>query len=267
MRRRAPDEFVEPLRLDRLAELEPLRRRAARWAGDHLDVLHAAEPDMPAGLNDRAADNWRPLLAIAELIGGRRPQAARRAAQILNGAAEAEESAAGIVLLADIRDLFRERGVDRLSSAEIVEALVKLEERPWPEWRRGQPLTAAGLARLLRPFGIRPRPMDWRGAHPKGTRGYAHTDFADAWGRDLPVEAQPAQPSSDDGENPESENRNRGDRVALTDIAEKPHKSSEVAGVALPEGGDGTGGAGPGLEELDAGWWSAVTADAEEGAL
>jgi len=39
------------------------------WAYDHRPQLEDAEPAVPAAMNDRAADNWRPLLAIADAIG------------------------------------------------------------------------------------------------------------------------------------------------------------------------------------------------------
>jgi hypothetical protein len=48
---------------------------------------------------------------------------------------------AGTVLLQDIRDLFQERGVDRMASAEIVEALGKREDWPWSKWKDGKPIT------------------------------------------------------------------------------------------------------------------------------
>lgn len=53
---------------------EPLIRTArqcARWAHDHESRLAAAQPALPATLANRAADNWRPLQAIAELAGKR----------------------------------------------------------------------------------------------------------------------------------------------------------------------------------------------------
>jgi hypothetical protein len=55
------------------ANLDPLRRRAARWAADHLGELRGADPEVPGELGDRAADNRRPLLAIADLAGGEWP--------------------------------------------------------------------------------------------------------------------------------------------------------------------------------------------------
>jgi hypothetical protein len=67
LRRRRPDEPIKSLRLDRTGELEGLSRKAARWATDHAPELAAADPTMPDGIIDRVADNWRPLLAVADL--------------------------------------------------------------------------------------------------------------------------------------------------------------------------------------------------------
>ncbi len=96
---------------------------------------------------------------------------------------------AGALLLRDIRLVFLHKSAARLPSAEIVNELVKMEERPWPEWRNGWPMTAPQLARALAPFGIRP------GTIRTGTgtaKGYYHDAFNEAWRRYLPDEASPA---------------------------------------------------------------------------
>src|SRR5262245_56219348 len=86
MRRRSADEKVDALRFDRVAsELEPLRRQMARWVHDNRLLLSHAEPEMPEGIDDRAADNWRPLTAIADLAGQRWAQLALEAAVELCG--------------------------------------------------------------------------------------------------------------------------------------------------------------------------------------
>jgi hypothetical protein len=183
MQRRAPGEHVERLRRDRIdRELEALRRKAARWAADRATAIRDAEPDVPEALNDRAADNWRPLLAIADAAGGAWRERARRAALLLSATGAAEDSDVRVQLLADIRDLFEELRADKLASETIVEALIKLENRPWPEWRRGKPITATGLARLLRPFGVASKTIRIGTDTP---RGYERADFADAWHRYL----------------------------------------------------------------------------------
>ena len=109
---------------------------------------------MPSTLRGRGADNWRHLIAIADVAGGEWPLRARQAAETLS--AGRSEQSAGIMLLEDLRALFAARGTDRLPSAEIVEALGNMEDRPWSEWKAGRPITVRQLARLLEPFGVSP---------------------------------------------------------------------------------------------------------------
>lgn len=155
MRRKFPTEKVEKLRADRI-DLKLLQQQCRRWALDNLEKLRAADPVMPEGLNDRAADNWRSLLAIAELAGEDWKEETLAAIKTLaEGDDEHEESR--VKLLADIRDIFTDKHADRLPSADLSLALVALEDRPWSEWgKTGKPITQNQLARLLRPFGIKP---------------------------------------------------------------------------------------------------------------
>jgi len=85
LRRRRPDEAIEAFRSDRTGPLDALARQAARWAADHADRVQETDPAMPAGVYNRVADNWRPLLAIADVAGGHWPQRARRAAMCDRG--------------------------------------------------------------------------------------------------------------------------------------------------------------------------------------
>ena len=64
---------------------------------------------------------------------------------------------AGVQLLRDLQRLFEERDHDRITSADLVEALAKMGERPWPEWKKGKVITKLQIARLLKPFDIAPR--------------------------------------------------------------------------------------------------------------
>lgn len=190
MRRRAPGESVERLRLDRLDDLVPVCRKAARWTSDQMNTLRDADPDVPRGLHDRLADSWRPLLGIADAAGGPWPDRARAAAMALAGLDDGEAEDVSVVLLHDLAALYAERGVDRLSSVEIVQSLGRMEDRPWPEWRRGQPLTTRQLAGLLHPHGIRPTQL-WIGSEK--VRGYARDAFREAWAR-YPAPIPPTDP-------------------------------------------------------------------------
>ena len=88
---------------------------------------------MPAQLRDRQADNWRPLIAIADAFGADWATRAREAAVVFAGAHQDEDAA--VVLLRDIRDIFEGRGVDRLASKTIVDHLNGADDAMWPEWR------------------------------------------------------------------------------------------------------------------------------------
>lgn len=152
MRRMAPAESVEPVRLERLDFTEQVAA-VARWAQDHDLALRDAEPDMPGSLFGRRADNWRHLIAIADLAGGSWPARARRAAETLT--AQGSEQTTGILLLEDIKVIFAEKAEDKITSSALVERLVDIETRPWGEWSRGKPITVRQVARLLAPFGPR----------------------------------------------------------------------------------------------------------------
>lgn len=196
LQRKGKGEVVERFRAAKLRELEPLCRQAARWAADHADMLRAADPEAPSALNDRAADNWRPLLAIADLAGGEWPGRARRAALTLSGEGEESTEEMGLVLLADLRGIFATD--DRLQTASILEKLVALEESPWRHFHKGgSPLTPRDLARLLVPFGVKSRTIRIDAATPKG---YVAADFVDAFSRYLASEsATPPQSATDAG--------------------------------------------------------------------
>ena len=181
MRRRAPEERVDVLHYDQLfAELEPIRRKAARWALDHQDRLGNITARPPATLHDRAQDLWRPLLAIAEVAGGDWMDRAPRAAVQLAGV-QPQENSVGVQLLATIQSIFETQPTDRLSSETIVHVLAEGEDNPWPD---RLPLTKAQLARLLAPFGIRPTIV--HRSRTQVSRGYRLEDFHDAFARYLP---------------------------------------------------------------------------------
>lgn len=180
-------------KLTRLARegLAMLARQSARWAVDH--PIGDAAPPIPTGLNDRAADNWEPLFAIAEVAGGDWPERARAAALKLSGGERDDAQAVGVLLLADIRAIFDAQEADRLASAEVVRALVEQENRPWPEWHAGKPMSTPQLARQLHHFGIAPRTM--RLGSSERLKGYLRADFRDAWARYAPSETPfPAKP-------------------------------------------------------------------------
>ena len=183
MRRRLPSESIAQFRADRTDDLKILARKAARWANDNLETLRAMDPAMPPTVTNRDADNWRPPLAIADAVGGKWPARARVIAEAMTEKAKGDDQSLRAMLLEDIRSVFATKGVDKLPSAELVEALLAMKDRPWPEWgRAAKPITQNKLAGLLKDFGIRPCNV-WVGAKP--LKGYGHGQFEDAFARYL----------------------------------------------------------------------------------
>src|SRR5206468_6438164 len=70
LQRKRKNERREKLRTRAIEALAaPLRRQLMRWAEDHAEALGAARPDAPEELDDRAADCWEALLAVADAAG------------------------------------------------------------------------------------------------------------------------------------------------------------------------------------------------------
>ena len=156
-----------------------LRSKCARFAEDNLENLKKARPTILIGLNDRAADNWDPLLAIAEACGC--GAEARQAALELSGADDDETDA--IVLLADLKTIFEQAKagdatIVTMSSAVIAADLVSMEDKRWPEFKGGKPITPAQIAALLKPFHIAPRKVQSDGGGGKRqVQGYRFEQF------------------------------------------------------------------------------------------
>ncbi len=158
MRRYAPNE--SQFQIQRLDETDPafpaVREEIRKWAST---CSLASDPEMPPTLRNRAADNWRVLLAIADNLG--HGEIARCAGMKL--ASNCLDEDPGVVLLGDIRNVFQARSMERIASATLVEALLAFDDSFWNEWRGPnddrppRKLTQGELARMLRPFDIRPR--------------------------------------------------------------------------------------------------------------
>lgn len=212
---------VRMLKRKRSEPVEKFRQRLAKAEGTDLAARLAAaiaaqppslDADVPAELTDRAADAWEPLLAIADAAGGDWPRRARRAAIVLQANRDGDDSL-GLRLLADIRLLFDGRGLERISTAELISGLRTDEEGPWVNERA--PLTPHKLSRLLLPFEIASKQLRMGSASLKG---YERAGFEDAWERYLPASPSPTEPK----------HRN-------TD-----HERSFDVSVGAPSDGDGT---------------------------
>ncbi len=162
---------------------ETLRRQCARWVTDNAEQMRNAEPHTPEGLFNRRADNWRPLLVLADAASGDWPERARRAA-LAAIESDTDSEGLGVMLLADIRAVFDSKGLDRIATETLIEALIRMDERPWADLTHGKPLNPRGLSRLLKPFEIRAGSI--RLDDGRTPKGYMRGWFDDAFTRYIP---------------------------------------------------------------------------------
>jgi hypothetical protein len=180
--RARPGEVLARFDSRRIETETELCRKLARWTADNFTRLETADPAMPETAYNRLADNWRPLFAIAQAAGADWPARAAVAFAALTGSEDTDAQGIGATLLADIAAIFSTEATDRLPSAKLAEALAHMEGRPWPEFGKPpKPITANGLARLLRRFSVAPHTIKLPGGDT--AKGYLADDFGDAFAR------------------------------------------------------------------------------------
>lgn len=179
MERRSRSESVERFRRADVDEDAAGLRADLEYVA--ANVAFSEFPAVPDELDDRAAESWEPLLAVASLAGPEWLARARRSAVLLHATRDQDEEAPSLVLLRDIRDIFTEAGEARLLTADLLLALHAKEGSPWGDFY-GKPINANKLASMLRPYHIQPR--EFR-IGPKVQRGYALDQFDDAFARYL----------------------------------------------------------------------------------
>ena len=203
MQRRRPedkDEIERWIRRIHEAEAEPLRWLLQCWAelvhSHALDYVGLNRPVLPKGIEDRDADVWEPLLAVAELAGGHWPERARVAAVAAVAADGVKTTPSpGIELLADIRTVFDRLKVEVIFTKDLLAELAGMD----PRWRR---LDGKRLARMLHSYEMNQTNMDQR-IGTMVTKGYRREYFEDVWSRYLPSAATSATRATEDGDDDE----------------------------------------------------------------
>jgi len=178
-------------KVDSLRGIDPqifgnLKAQLARFALDYKNQVHdvrqQAIHELPSGLDDRAKDNWEPLFQIALVAGEEWLSMAKVAAIELSGDKDINQTI-GVQLLADIRDVFDQRGMNKISTGDLIAALCGDEEKPWATYNSGQQITSRQLANKLKSYGIQSNTI----RSGDGTaKGYKWESFDDTFFRYLP---------------------------------------------------------------------------------
>ena len=181
LRRKLTHESVERLRYAEPDLFLTLTRKLARFADDCREQIRRARPGLPDTLNDRAQDNWEPLLAIAECASNGWIERATKAALKLSGSEKTDS--VGNELLADIQEVFEIKHVTKISTADLIRALTEDDEKSWATYNRGRPLTPRQLANRLKEYGVKSETVRIGNETPKG---YKLDSFGDVFERYLP---------------------------------------------------------------------------------
>jgi hypothetical protein len=175
LQRRGPGEHISRFRIRRDAPpLKELGQRLGVWVASIIEELKDVEPDMP--VEDRAADAWEPLIAIADAAGGDWPKKARSACKALCECADDADQELDTLLLTDINAIFSDAKQSFISSTELVRKLRAIEESPWGAFD----LTVNRLAHRLKPYHV-------KSGHntDRTVRGYHLDSFRDAFRRHI----------------------------------------------------------------------------------
>jgi hypothetical protein len=194
MHRRLKSEKVTQFRTrTSIPEGEAIGTQLARWARSVFDDAVTVRPEMPEGVEDRQADAWEPLLAVAALAGGDWPKLACEAAVALVKVNRDTPPSLPLRLLQDLRLVFwnnlktvaqaRPKG---LLTETVLSELHHLEDAPWQSINKGEPLTSVQLATRVYDYGVGPEQLRPYQNNNTQRRGYPLGPLADAWRRYLP---------------------------------------------------------------------------------
>ena len=154
-------------------------------------------------MSDRTRAYCRPLLAIADTVGGTWPERARRALVAVVGDATIEDD--NLRLLHDVHAVFDNWGLELLDIIvpfrgllklkDLVEELAQLDSRPC--WNNGRPISTHTVAERIREFGVVP-------VSDQASTGYYRDQFDEAWSRySVPKPSRGTEGETEDSRTPQ----------------------------------------------------------------
>jgi uncharacterized protein DUF3631/uncharacterized protein DUF3854 len=192
LERKEADLKVEKLKDRHFDELEELRRKISRLANDIRTAVKTYEGD--GVLGNRAADNWRPLFAIASAAGDEWLEKTVQAAQRMTTKDAQDSKSFGRYLLESLDLIIHEKRESAglppgerifLPSLELVAKLNEDKEAPWNE-KKDSALTVHKFSKELKKFDIESEQVKqpdqdrsrgyWSDGIEKAIKQYAQTE-------------------------------------------------------------------------------------------
>lgn len=180
MRRKTKGESVKNIRHSPIEMFADLKSKLARWSEDNATAFANLHPIME-GLDNRNADNYEPLLALAMLADDEWVKRIKVAAYALC-TEDSDNLSVNEELLQDIRKIFELHGKEQIKTVDLLTELCRDDDAPWKTYNRGKEFSSRQLAKRLAEYGIKSKNMRLGSSVQKG---YELKQFLDVFSRYL----------------------------------------------------------------------------------
>lgn len=184
LRKKLKTETVSRLRYTEKSAFSGYVERLMRFSEDYSIQAKVARPTLPDELSDRAQDIWEILIIIAACASDEWEKRAKKAAVLLSGGSEKSVSESN-ELLADIKVIYSIKNIIRISTKNLIAALVEDNEKPWGTYNKGKEISPRELSMLLNVYGIGSKTI--RPNSYETMKGFELSQFADAFARYVPT--------------------------------------------------------------------------------
>jgi hypothetical protein len=179
MKRKSPKEIKDKFESKKKTCLH-LRREVKQWCEANSDAFEAMLVAPLDVSNDRARDNYEPLLRIAACISDTIEKEAR-AASAANVLLQQATDDSGEQLIGDIKRIFDDApDLKAISSADLAAKLRSSEGGVWSASNGNKAISPTRMAQMLELFEVSPK-RNWIAG--KQVRGYSRESFEDAFAR------------------------------------------------------------------------------------
>ena len=183
LERKLNSEDKKRLGIEAEDEFKPYRQKLYRISIDYFEAFKNAEVHV-SNEDDRAVDNWKPLLKIASMANEDWLNKAFESMRYITDkkSNKHESPDQSITLLKDIKSYLDTCNKSQITTQELIDYLNGLETRPWAELGK-EGITPHKLSSKLKPFEI--YPTQFRDHNGEKARGYKVSYFRDTFERYL----------------------------------------------------------------------------------
>lgn len=168
--------------------IDSIKERLESLRQDHEFIASVREFEPAEMFHNRTQDNWEPLMKLAGLAGEDISSKLFEASQMLEDEKSLDDEDVKIVLLSDIQKIFERQNIRKLTTSQLVNQLVCLDDSQWSCYNRGRPVDNHQLTSLLRSFRLKTERIK---VGDKTSTGYRIEQFFPVWDLYLTAKGPP----------------------------------------------------------------------------